>query len=314
MATAHTAASAPNLLSIHRHVQFSQITTSSNRLRNAPFSNSLLFPTIHAQSGSITPMIIQKRFSWQLFGASSTGEGISTGSFAQDRAFDGFLSAAEFLCIVPPALYSITCLIGLFVPNVSKLLGVSPASKLFVSQYLFLLGAVVIGILIRWRQWQRLCFMNYRGTSVDMISRIERVEDDLKSSSRITSLLSRQLEKLGIRFRVTKKALQDPISEMAALAQKNSEATRELAVHKDLLGKELGEIQHILLAMQEQQQKQLQLILAIGKAQRTIDEKRDPPTEESNSSAKSSVANEMEVKQPEMQSEAVAGGGGNDKA
>lgn len=211
MASAHTAASAPNLLSIHRHIQFSQITTSSYRLRNATFSNSLLFPAIHAKSYSITP--IQRRFSWQL-GASSTGEGISTRSFAQDGAFDGFLSAAEFLCIVPPALYSITCLIGLFVPNVAKLLGVSPASKLFVSQYLFLLGAVVIGSLIRWRQWQRLCFMNYRGTSVDMISRIERVEDDLKSSSRITSLLSRQLEKLGIRFRVTKKALQDPISEV----------------------------------------------------------------------------------------------------
>lgn len=59
--------------------------------------------------------------------------------------------------------------------------------------------------------------MNYRGTSVDMISRIERVEDDLKSSSRITSLLSRQLEKLGIRFRVTKKVLQDPISEVNIL-------------------------------------------------------------------------------------------------
>jgi hypothetical protein len=288
MASAHTAASAPNLLSIHRHIQFSQITTSSNRLRNAPFSNSLIFPTIHAQSVSITP--IQKRFSWPL-GASSTGEGISTRSYAQDRAFDGFLSAAEFLCIVPPVLYSITCLIGLFVPNVAKLLRVSPASKLFVSQYFLLLGAVVIGSLIRWRQWQRLCYMNYRGTSVDMISRMERVEDDLKSSSRITSLLSRQLEKLGIRFRVTKKALQDPISEMAVLAQKNSEATRALAVQKDLLRKELGEIQHVLLAMQEQQQKQLQLILAIGKAQRTIDEKQDPPTEESNSSAKMSVAN-----------------------
>jgi hypothetical protein len=37
---------------------------------------------------------------------------------------------------------------------------------------------------------------------------------------------------------------------MAALAQKNSEATRALAVQKDLLEKELREIQHILLAMQ----------------------------------------------------------------
>lgn len=115
---------------------------------------------------------------------------------------------------MPPVLYSITCFVGLFVPNVAKLVRASPTSKLFVSQYFLLLGAVVIGSLIRWRQWQRLCFVNYRGTSVDIISRIERVEDDLKSSSRIISLLSRQLEKLGIRFRVTKKTLKDPISEV----------------------------------------------------------------------------------------------------
>lgn len=36
----------------------------------------------------------------------------------------------------------------------------------------------------------------------------------------------------------------------AALAQKNSEATRALAVQGDILEKELGEIQKVLLAMQ----------------------------------------------------------------
>lgn len=36
----------------------------------------------------------------------------------------------------------------------------------------------------------------------------------------------------------------------AALAQKNSEATRALAVQEDNLEKELGEIQKVLLAMQ----------------------------------------------------------------
>lgn len=36
----------------------------------------------------------------------------------------------------------------------------------------------------------------------------------------------------------------------AALAQKNSEATRALAMHEDILEKELGEIQKVLLAMQ----------------------------------------------------------------
>lgn len=36
----------------------------------------------------------------------------------------------------------------------------------------------------------------------------------------------------------------------AALAQKNSEATRALAVQGEVLEKELGEIQKVLLAMQ----------------------------------------------------------------
>ena len=36
----------------------------------------------------------------------------------------------------------------------------------------------------------------------------------------------------------------------AALAQKNSEAARALAVQSDILEKELGEIQQVLLAMQ----------------------------------------------------------------
>lgn len=36
----------------------------------------------------------------------------------------------------------------------------------------------------------------------------------------------------------------------AALAQKNSEATRALAMQEDILEKEIGEIQKVLLAMQ----------------------------------------------------------------
>lgn len=36
----------------------------------------------------------------------------------------------------------------------------------------------------------------------------------------------------------------------AALAQKNSEATRALALQEDILERELGEIQKVLLAMQ----------------------------------------------------------------
>ncbi|TKY60259.1 hypothetical protein E2542_SST17355 [Spatholobus suberectus] len=38
----------------------------------------------------------------------------------------------------------------------------------------------------------------------------EKLEEDLKSSATVVRVLSRQLEKLGVRFRVTRKALKDP--------------------------------------------------------------------------------------------------------
>ncbi|KAM7529306.1 hypothetical protein LguiB_032716 [Lonicera macranthoides] len=64
----------------------------------------------------------------------------------------------------------------------------------------------------------------------------------------------------------------------AALVQKNSEATRALAAQEDHLEKELGEIQKVLLAMQEQQQKQLDLILAIGKNGNLWEDRRGDPS------------------------------------
>lgn len=49
------------------------------------------------------------------------------------------------------------------------------------------------------------------------------------------------------------------------MAQKNSEATRALAVQEDVLEKELGEIQKVLLAMQVYTfQNLIEFILATG--------------------------------------------------
>lgn len=139
-----------------------------------------------------------------------------------------------------------------------------------------LVAGVVIGAWMRRRQWRRICKESARGERLNLIERIEKLEEDLKSSATIIRVLSRQLEKLGIRFRVTRKALKQPIDETAALAQKNSEATRALAAQEDILEKELGEIQKVLLAMQEQQQKQLELILAIGKTGKLWETKQAP--------------------------------------
>ena len=55
---------------------------------------------------------------------------------------------------------------------------------------------------------------NETGMSFDLIRRIEKVEDDLRSSVKIIRVLSRQLEKLGIKFRVTRKTLKEPIAEV----------------------------------------------------------------------------------------------------
>ncbi|KAG0470080.1 hypothetical protein HPP92_016179 [Vanilla planifolia] len=123
--------------------------------------------------------------------------------------------------------------------------------------------------LIRRRQWRRICWENGGNSSVDLIARIEKLEQDTRSSATVVRVLSRQLEKLGTRFRVTRKALKDPIAEAAALAKKNSEVTRALAMQEDILEKELVEIQNVLLLMQAK--KQLELIVAIGKAGRLIE-------------------------------------------
>ncbi|KAL3621959.1 hypothetical protein CASFOL_034155 [Castilleja foliolosa] len=101
----------------------------------------------------------------------------------------------------------------------------------------------------------------------NLLGRIDRLEEDLQSAGSIVQAFPSRLEKLGIRFKVARKALEEPINvEIAPLVQKKFETARALAVQEDNLELELGEIQKVLVAMEEQQQKQLELILAIEKA------------------------------------------------
>ncbi|XWS41603.1 hypothetical protein CRYUN_Cryun17cG0096100 [Craigia yunnanensis] len=180
-----------------------------------------------------------------------------------------------------------------------------------------LVGAVAIGASIRRRQWRRIYVETVKGRgggkNLNLVERIEKLEEDLRSSVTIIQVLSRHLEKLGIRFRVTRKALKEPITEAAALAQKNSEATRALAAQEDILEKELGEIQKVLLAMQDQQQKQLELILAIGKLGKLFEDKREPSEEKDTVEAcKSTEAKQMEFHQ--TQPLGTSKGSGNDRS
>ncbi|KAG2410476.1 hypothetical protein LR48_Vigan01g028400 [Vigna angularis] len=181
-----------------------------------------------------------------------------------DSNFDSLLSFLEFSCLLSSAVASSAATVVAASKN-DLLAGIGTRAAPFGVTMLVI--GVLIGVWIRRRQWRRVCVENGKGgLEVNFLQRIEKLEEDLKSSLTVVRVLSRQLEKLGIRFRVTRKALKDPIAETAALAQKNSEAARALAVQSDILEQELGEIQHVLLAMQEQQRKQLDLILAIGKA------------------------------------------------
>ncbi|KAH6822051.1 transmembrane protein [Perilla frutescens var. hirtella] len=215
--------------------------------------------------------------------------------------FDDFLSIFEFLSLASSAAISLYVAVSC---GVQKGAGFGWAgSKIFVWQCVVLVASVVVGTVIRRRQWRRVCGAGF-SKGANLLRRVEKLEEDLRSSATLIRVLSRQLEKLGIRVRATRQALKDPISETAALAQKNSEVTRALAAHEDILEKELGEIQNVLLAMQDQQQKQLELILAIGKARNLfntqhVQTKDQTPPEASNSSVDADGEQNLEINQIE---------------
>ncbi|KAJ0703861.1 hypothetical protein HanPI659440_Chr14g0556111 [Helianthus annuus] len=195
---------------------------------------------------------------------------------------DDFLSLAEFSCLASSAVLSIGFVIG----STSQ----KPVLEWFVNrvtvwQPVLLVVGIVIGVVIRRRQWRRVClgFGKSGSSGVNLVERIEKVEEDVRNSATIIRVLSRQLEKLGIRFRVTRKSMKEPIAQTAELAKKNSEATRALAMQEDNLEKELAEIQKVLLAMQDQQQKQLELILAIAKSGKLLDNKPVPSQDQTKS-------------------------------
>ncbi|KAI4330499.1 hypothetical protein MLD38_028784 [Melastoma candidum] len=182
---------------------------------------------------------------------------------------DAFLSVAEVVCLASTAVAA-GVVLGL------RRCGGIVGDRVLVWIVAGLIGGALSGALVRRsrpRQGGR------EGDGVGLRERVDRLEEEVRSLGIMVRVLSRHLEKLGIRFRVTRKSLKDPIAQTAALAQKNSEATRALAMQEDVLEKELHEIQKVLLAMQDQQQKQLELILAIGKTSKLWDSQRSASQE-----------------------------------
>ncbi|KAL2906127.1 hypothetical protein RDABS01_004837 [Bienertia sinuspersici] len=153
---------------------------------------------------------------------------------------DAFLNFLESICVVSSVLISA----GFFV-NWVFFKRLNNGVLLLGNRVLvwLLAGAVAVGSVIRRRQWGRVCGSptnSKPGSETgNVIERIERLEESMRSATSIIRMLSRQLEKLGIRFRVTRKALKDPISE-------------------------------------DQQQKQLELILAIAKSGNLFETKQTP--------------------------------------
>ncbi|XP_074308739.1 uncharacterized protein LOC141643466 [Silene latifolia] len=190
---------------------------------------------------------------------------------SKSSTFDAFLSLMESLCVISSMVISVGCVVNWFYFKQNNNGLVVLGNRVLVW---LLTGAVALGSVIRRREWSRVCGSKGGNGSGNLIERVEKLEESMRSSIGIIRMLSRQLEKLGNRFRVTRKALKDPISKAAALAQKNSEAIRDLAVQEDVLENEIAEVQKVLLAMQDQQQKQLELILAIAKNGKLLESKR----------------------------------------
>lgn len=92
-------------------------------------------------------------------------------------------------------------------------------------QYVLLVGAVAVGVLVRRKQWERLCLVGAGGGAsatggVDLVGRVEKVEESVRDVLAAVVALSRTVEKLGVRFRVLRRTLRDPISEVRKLSMK----------------------------------------------------------------------------------------------
>lgn len=125
--------------------------------------------------------------------------------------FDAFLLIAELVCLVSSAVISF----GLFLKPLTPIL-VWLGDRVPVCQFLLLGAGILIGAVIRRRQWRRVCtgFSKPGRVEVNVVDRIEKLEEDIRSSVNVVRVMSKQLEKLGIRFRVTRRTLRDPIAEV----------------------------------------------------------------------------------------------------
>lgn len=134
-------------------------------------------------------------------------------------------------------------------------------------------GAILLNAFVQYRILERLTCLSPRKGSTGRVDftlqqRVADLEENVGEFVTTARGLSKQVEKLGVRFRATKRTLRDPMQETAVYAQKTSEVATILAQREDRLEEELRGLQRALLAMQEHQVKQLALIsLALKRTQ-----------------------------------------------
>lgn len=152
---------------------------------------------------------------WPIWVKSLEKDGmLGEGSFvANEFNFDAFLSVLEFLALASSAILSIIFAVNSGISGSLKPVFGWFGNRFLVSQCACLVVGMVLGAVIRRRQWRRICRADL-SRPVNLVERIEKLEEELKSSVTIIQVLSRQLEKLGIRFRLTRKALKEPIAEV----------------------------------------------------------------------------------------------------
>ncbi|KAF8038075.1 hypothetical protein BT93_B0816 [Corymbia citriodora subsp. variegata] len=202
------------------HLSLYYSTKKTSPLRPTSFFPPFASQRLPNRSAPQTHIVLRKNWSNSLrASASFEGCGFRVRAYPSDGAvrgeggshfdFDSFLSIAELLCLVSSAVVSVVFAVK------RAVLGAA-GDRVLGWLVVALVGGVASGAWVRRRQWRRVFERsgNAAGENVNLVERIERLEEDLRSSATMIRVMSRQLEKLGIRFRVTRKALKEPIAQV----------------------------------------------------------------------------------------------------
>lgn len=140
----------------------------------------------------------------------------TTPSTHESFNLDAVLAVFELVFLISSTVIAIGFVVNYSISGSKLMVGLT-GKRVLASGVVGLVCGVWIGVVLRRRQWWSIGRERAEAVgsgSVNLEERIERLEEDLRSYATIISVLSRQLEKLGIRFRVTRKALKEPITQV----------------------------------------------------------------------------------------------------